>query len=144
MATARDAIHRLFESGRTSYRLDEYLDTYRAEVRREVLGDGLNPSNLVLDAQSYRDLVTTIESTMADPDRWDGDDAEVAILGRYVEWLAAGRSAVRPEVLDEAAEVAEQVGRRVQRDAPLERRGEGAWETSATLRRMADEARGAE
>ncbi|MEV7470444.1 hypothetical protein AB0O20_28665 [Streptomyces kronopolitis] len=88
------------------------LEAVRAEVRREVLGDDLNPSNLVLDAQSYRDLVTTIESTMADPDRWDGDEAEVAILCRYVEWLAAERGQVCAEVLREAAthagELAEQ------------------------------------
>lgn len=30
--SARDDIHRLFESGRTSCRLDEYLDAHRAEV----------------------------------------------------------------------------------------------------------------
>lgn len=33
---ARAAIHRLFKSGRTSYRLDEYLDAHRAEVLAEV------------------------------------------------------------------------------------------------------------
>jgi hypothetical protein len=35
---ARDDIHRLFESGRTSYHLDEYLDAHRAEVLREAEG----------------------------------------------------------------------------------------------------------
>lgn len=35
--TARDDIHRLFESGRTSYRLDEYLDAHRAERDAEIL-----------------------------------------------------------------------------------------------------------
>lgn len=34
--SARTDIHRLFESGRTSYRLDEYLDAHRAEVLHEV------------------------------------------------------------------------------------------------------------
>lgn len=34
--SARDDIHRLFESGRTSYRLDEYLDAHRTEVLAEV------------------------------------------------------------------------------------------------------------
>ncbi|MFE9448342.1 hypothetical protein [Streptomyces sp. NPDC006739] len=33
--SARADIHRLFESGRTSYRLDEYLDAHRAEVVAE-------------------------------------------------------------------------------------------------------------
>lgn len=33
--SARALIHRLFESGRTSYRLDEYLDAHRAEVLAE-------------------------------------------------------------------------------------------------------------
>ncbi|MFF7880977.1 hypothetical protein ACH40F_08135 [Streptomyces sp. NPDC020794] len=36
--SARDDIHSLFESGRTSYRLDEYLDAHRAEVLREAEG----------------------------------------------------------------------------------------------------------
>lgn len=66
---------------------------------------------------------------------------QVAVLLAHY-WPAIEKH-VRAQVLDEAAEVAEQVGRRVQRDAPLERRGEGAWESSATLRRMADEARAA-
>lgn len=35
--TARDDIHRLFESGRTSYRLDEYLDAHRAERDGEIM-----------------------------------------------------------------------------------------------------------
>ncbi|MFI1165597.1 hypothetical protein ACH4UM_18775 [Streptomyces sp. NPDC020801] len=35
--SARDDIHRLFESGRTSYRLDEYLDAHRAERDAEIM-----------------------------------------------------------------------------------------------------------
>lgn len=35
--TARADIHRLFESGRTSYRLDEYLDAHRAERDAEIM-----------------------------------------------------------------------------------------------------------
>lgn len=42
-------------------------------------------------AQMYRSLRTTIERTMAEPDRWDGDEDESFHLGRYVEWLAAGQ-----------------------------------------------------
>ncbi|MYR46752.1 hypothetical protein [Streptomyces sp. SID5910] len=67
------------------------IDEHRAEIRREILGDDLNPSTLVLDAQAYRALVTAIEATMADPNRWDGDEDEGTILARYVEWLAAGQ-----------------------------------------------------
>ena len=37
--SARDRIHRLFESGATSYPLDGYLDEYRAEVRAEAAAD---------------------------------------------------------------------------------------------------------
>lgn len=35
--SARDDIHRLFESGATSYRLDEYLDAHRAERDAEIM-----------------------------------------------------------------------------------------------------------
>ena len=35
--SASDDIHRLFESGRTSYRLDEYLDAHRAERDAEIM-----------------------------------------------------------------------------------------------------------
>ncbi|WP_411102510.1 hypothetical protein [Streptomyces sp. cmx-4-9] len=66
------------------------LDAYRAEVERDLLGDEANPSKLVLNAVSYRLLVERIEATMTNPGQWDGDDAEVEILARYVEWLAAG------------------------------------------------------
>lgn len=41
------------------------------------------------DAEAYRWLRDEIGKTMADPLRWDGDDAEEAILARYVQWLAA-------------------------------------------------------
>lgn len=73
-----------------------------AKVRRQLLGDDCNPSNLVLEAQSYRLLRDAIEKTMADPDRWDGDTAEVDILARYVEWLAKRPS--RADVLREATD----------------------------------------
>lgn len=69
------------------------LDTYREEVRREILGDDLNPSNLVLDAQAYRRLRDDIFATMDDPDRWDRDAAEDSILSDYVKWLADGKPA---------------------------------------------------
>ncbi|WP_439947228.1 hypothetical protein [Streptomyces sp. BBFR109] len=35
--SAREDIHRLFESGRTSYRLDEFLDAHRAERDLEIV-----------------------------------------------------------------------------------------------------------
>jgi hypothetical protein len=79
------------------------LDAFRDDVRSDILGTDLNPSTLVLDASAYRILRPAIEATMAEPDRWDGDEAEVAILARYVKWLAAGRAQVRTEVLTEAA-----------------------------------------
>jgi hypothetical protein len=37
------------------------------------------------DQSDYEILRAAIEATMADPDRWDGDDAEPAILARYVD-----------------------------------------------------------
>lgn len=63
----------------------------RAQVRREVLGDDLNPSSLVLDAQAYRSLADDIAATMDDPDRWGADEPEDMILARYVKWLADGK-----------------------------------------------------
>lgn len=71
----------------TDGRVERLYGQVRAEVLNKVLGDDLNPSNLVLDARAYHTLVTAIEATMDDPDRWDSDEAEVAILARYVEWL---------------------------------------------------------
>jgi hypothetical protein len=64
------------------------LDAYRAEVRREILGDDLNPSRLVLDAQAYRRLADDVLATMPDPDRWDLDGAEEWVLAQYVKHLA--------------------------------------------------------
>lgn len=69
------------------------VDEVREEVRREILGDDLNPSALVLDAQAYRRLRETITATMDDPDRWDQDAAEELILSEYVRWLADGKPA---------------------------------------------------
>lgn len=87
---ARDALYQLAVCGddRTA---NQRIDAYRAEVRREVLGDDANPSVLVLDAQAYRRLADDIAATMDDPDRWDGDEPEDMILGRYVKWLADGK-----------------------------------------------------
>lgn len=76
------------------------LDAFRAEVRREILGDDLNPSSLVLDAQAYRRLADDIAATMDDPDRWDGDEPEDMILGRYVKWLADGGTPARKDTGD--------------------------------------------
>lgn len=69
------------------------LDEYRDEVRREILGDDLNPSGLVLDAQAYRRLRDSIAATMDDPDRWDRDGDEGSVLEEYVRWLADGKPA---------------------------------------------------
>lgn len=69
------------------------LDAYREEVRREILGDDLNPSSPVLDAQAYRRLRETITATMDDPDRWDRDGDEGSTLSDYVQWLADGKPA---------------------------------------------------
>ncbi|MEU7044982.1 hypothetical protein AB0A77_28540 [Streptomyces varsoviensis] len=113
------------------------LAAIRAEERQEVLGDDLNPSNLVLNAESYRHLSEAIIATMADPDRWDGDEAEVAILARYVEWLAAERAQYRAEVLREAADEIEGI------DAHPNATGRYADVypvLAVRLRRMADEA----
>ena len=80
--------------------LERCLDAFRDEAWREVLGDDLNPSALVLNAESYRRLRARIEATMTA--EWDGDADEGELLARYVEHLAA-----RPEreaVLREAAD----------------------------------------
>ncbi|MGW2708651.1 hypothetical protein ACWC4J_06615 [Streptomyces sp. NPDC001356] len=64
------------------------LDTYRSKVRAEILGTGLNPSQLVLDAQAYRRLADDVLATMPNPDRWDIDGDEGSILAQYVKHLA--------------------------------------------------------
>lgn len=87
---------------------ERMLDAYRDQIRYQILGDDLNPSTLVLDAQAYRRLADDIAATMDDPNRWDGDEPEDMILGRYVKWLAAERAKVRAEVMAEAADLAEQ------------------------------------
>lgn len=72
--------------------LDELLNRVEAEAaartRRELLGDDLNPSRLVLDAQAYRRLADDVLATMPDPDRWDLDGAEEWILAQYVKHIA--------------------------------------------------------
>jgi cobalamin biosynthesis protein CobT len=70
------------------------LDDYRDEVRQEILGNDLNPSSLVLDAQAYRRLRDDIFATMDNPDRWDRDADEGSILSDYVKWLADGKPAL--------------------------------------------------
>ncbi|GGQ80994.1 hypothetical protein [Streptomyces flaveolus] len=67
----------------------DVMDEHRAEVRRETLGDDLNPSRLVLDAQAYRRLADDVLATMPDPDRWDLDGDEAWILAQYVKHIAA-------------------------------------------------------
>lgn len=79
-------------------------------------------------AQMYRNLRPVIERTMADPDRWDGDEDEAFHLGRYVEWLAAERGQVAAEVLTQAAD---------EMDAHCEQYG--VFGVGDRLRRMAEE-----
>ncbi|MGY5634212.1 hypothetical protein ACW7N6_38375 [Streptomyces sp. UC1A3] len=79
------------------------LDAVREEMRREILGDDLNPSSLVLDAQAYRRLRDAITATMDDPDRWDQDGDEGSILSDYVQWLADGKPARDDGWEDDAA-----------------------------------------
>ncbi|WP_399142246.1 hypothetical protein Q3A86_33320 [Streptomyces sp. NBUA17] len=73
--------------GTAHYR--DVIDEQRAAERRAILGDDLNPSALVLDAQAYRRLADDVTATMPDPDRWDGDEDEGTILARYVRHIAA-------------------------------------------------------
>ncbi|TVZ96459.1 hypothetical protein [Streptomyces sp. BK340] len=74
--TARDDIHRLFESGRTSYRLDEYLDAHRAERDAEIM------RWLGKKAREYR-----ATGRKADAERAD-------LIGRLASQISRG--AVRP------------------------------------------------
>lgn len=85
--SARDELYRAQRAARPK-RIAR-LDAYRDEVRRAILGDDLNPSRLVLDAQSYRELADDVLATMPDPDRWDIDGAEPWVLAQYVKHLAA-------------------------------------------------------
>jgi hypothetical protein len=74
--SARDDIHRLFESGRTSYRLDEYLDAHRAEVLREA-ADAVAKhagSDLNTNAKMLRRMADEAEKDTA-----DGEPAELVI-----------------------------------------------------------------
>ncbi|MCU8589354.1 hypothetical protein [Streptomyces sp. A13(2022)] len=73
--------------GTAHYR--DVIDEQRAAERRAILGDDLNPSALVLDAQAYRRLADDVTATMPDPDRWDGDEDEGTVLARYVRHIAA-------------------------------------------------------
>lgn len=65
------------------------LNAVRDETRAEILGDDLNPSQLALDAQSYRQLADDVLATMRNPDRWDLDADEGWICAQYVKHLAA-------------------------------------------------------
>jgi hypothetical protein len=81
---------------------EQRLNAYRAEIRRE---QGLEDQEALEEAAAmYRALRPVIEATMADSSRWDGDESEEFHLGRYVQWLAAGRAQVRTEALAEAAD----------------------------------------
>ena len=118
--------------GTAHYR--DVIDERRAEVRRAILGDDLNPSSLVLDAQAYRSLVTAIEATMADPNRWDGDEDEGTLLARYIEWLAAGQPGEDGEDADAPpAGLAADTARRAQLIAEITKQG-GEWTTRRTHR----------
>lgn len=92
--SARDELYAYADSAHLGGdTLDELLDRVEAEVstrtRREVLGDDLNPSTLVLDAQAYRRLADEVLATMPDPDRWDLDGDEGWICAQYVKHIAA-------------------------------------------------------
>lgn len=71
------------------HRAHALVERHRAEVRAEILGTDLNPSRLVLDAQSYRRLADDVLATMTDPDRWDLDGDEGWICAQYVKHMAA-------------------------------------------------------
>ncbi|MEW1866996.1 hypothetical protein AB0420_02160 [Streptomyces caelestis] len=68
--------------------LDRVEADASAVTRRAILGDDLNPSRMVLDAQAYRRLADDVLATMPDPDRWDLDGDEGWILAQYVKRLA--------------------------------------------------------
>ncbi|WP_031046828.1 hypothetical protein [Streptomyces sp. NRRL F-5650] len=91
--SARDELYEYADSAHLGGdTLDELLDRVEDEAskrtRREVLGDDLNPSTLVLDAQAYRRLADDVLATMPDPDRWDLDGDEGWICAQYVKHIA--------------------------------------------------------
>jgi hypothetical protein len=57
--SARDAVHRLFESGRTSYRLDAYLDAYAHELAEKIRAHGREGDNVLFadEWDSAADLI---------------------------------------------------------------------------------------
>jgi len=118
-----------------SGRMSEEIDAFRAEVRAEQGPE--DQETLEEAAAMYRALRPVIEATMADSSRWDGDESEEFHLGRYVQWLAAGRAQVRTEVLAEAADVAEMVGNGFL-DNAHSGEGNGAMAVAAELRSHAD------
>lgn len=89
---------------------NQLLDAHRAEVLDEQGPDDLE--TVAEAAQMYRSLRPVIERTMADPDRWDGDEDEAFHLGRYVQWLAAERAQIRAEALNEGADAIDDMERR--------------------------------
>ncbi|MFF7829773.1 hypothetical protein ACFZCM_31610 [Streptomyces rochei] len=110
---ARADIHRLFESGATSYRLDGYLDAYRAEVLTNLAGEAEKrltagtsrtvSKNTVLrflrlEASVARAAVNEEKSSRpaadATPEAYDG---ELAMLRGLVRTL---RVVVRPDDAD--------------------------------------------
>ncbi|MFE9810662.1 hypothetical protein [Streptomyces sp. NPDC005548] len=78
-----------YDAGGAIALLDRVESDASAVTRSGILGDDLNPSRLVLDAQSYRELADDVLATMPDPDRWDIDGAEPWVLAQYVKHLAA-------------------------------------------------------
>lgn len=74
-------------------------------VLREYAADRVKDSPEYTEAQEYRMLADKLSSTMAVPDGWDGDDAEVSILMDYVDAL--------PEI------IRHQVAEELRRDDPL-------------------------
>ncbi|WP_030568552.1 hypothetical protein [Streptomyces aureocirculatus] len=113
----------------------------RAAVRAEAL-DEQGPDDLETiseAAQMYRSLRPVIERTMADPDRWDGDEDEAFHLGRSVEWLAAERSPVRAEELHAAADAVEAMNESCGQSKPCAS-CDAREDVAAELRRRADEA----
>jgi hypothetical protein len=119
-------------SEQASARIDAYRDTV-------LNGTEVNPSPLVMDAKAYRWLAAEIGKTMADPNRWDGDESEQEILARYVRWLTAERDQVRAEVLIEAADKADEISYAM-RDGGDDWSSRAGWAVAVAavqLRRMA-------
>jgi hypothetical protein len=60
----------------------EFVREFTQGIRAAALADS--------DHQSYRELADAVNNLigeLADPDSWDGDDSEVGLLIRFLEWL---------------------------------------------------------